>query len=96
MAVRRKTFYDEVMMLALACSLMVGLDGDLRTFPTARADGHGFIRSGCGRASTMRITPEGELPPTDFGPNKDAGCNGNDDQRDKLLPIHTCNVPENP
>ena len=44
----------------------------------------------------MRIPTEGELPPTDLGSNKDAGCHGNYDQRDKLLPIHGCNLPENP
>jgi len=42
----------------------------------------------------MRVASEGKLPPADFGPNKDASSPGNNDQRDKLLPIHSHSLPE--
>jgi hypothetical protein len=93
MAVRRKVFYDEVMVLTLTCSLrVVVLDGDFWTFPAPRANRHGLIWRGRGRASAMRVPTEGKLTPSELGPNKEAGSPGNDEQRYKLLPIHGYNV----
>jgi len=70
------------------------LDGDTRTFPTTRTNGHGFVGSSARRTTAAGNTTERELAPTNLSSNKEAGRPGYYDQRDELLPIHARNIPD--